>query len=64
MHDSVLASADAGRHAALLHELIDLGADELYVHQVPKDQDGFVEVYADKVLPELQGKVRDEAVDA
>jgi probable non-F420 flavinoid oxidoreductase len=65
VHGSVLASSDPGRHAALLHELIELGADELYVHQVPEDQAGFIEVYADKVLPELQGKadLRDEAVD-
>jgi probable non-F420 flavinoid oxidoreductase len=65
MHDSVFVSSDPGRHAELLHELVELGADELFVHQVPKDQDGFLEVYADKVLPELQGDagLRDEAVD-
>jgi probable non-F420 flavinoid oxidoreductase len=65
MHGSVLVSSDPGRHAALLHELVDLGVDELYVHQVPKDQAGFLDVYAEKVLPELQGDLdlRDEAVD-
>jgi probable non-F420 flavinoid oxidoreductase len=67
MHGSVLVSSDPGRHAALLHELVDLGVDELYVHQVPREQDGFLDVYADKVLPELQGRaagtLRDEAVD-
>jgi probable non-F420 flavinoid oxidoreductase len=63
MHGSVLVSSDPGRHAALLHELVELGVDELYVHHVPKDQAGFLDVYADRVLPELQGDVRDEAVD-
>jgi probable non-F420 flavinoid oxidoreductase len=55
MHDSVLVSSDPARHAAWLHELVELGVDEIYVHQVPRDQDGFLDVYGEKVLPELQG---------
>ena len=55
MHDSVLVSSDPARHAAWLHELVELGVDEIYVHQVPKEQDGFLDVYAEKVLPDLQG---------
>ena len=54
VHDSVLVSSDPARHAAWLHELVELGVDEIYVHQVPRDQDGFLDVYADKVLPELR----------
>jgi G6PDH family F420-dependent oxidoreductase len=53
LHDSVLVSSEPDRHAARLHELIELGVDELYVHQVPKDQVGFIEVYGDKVLPQV-----------
>jgi alkanesulfonate monooxygenase SsuD/methylene tetrahydromethanopterin reductase-like flavin-dependent oxidoreductase (luciferase family) len=54
LHASVLVSSDPARHAAGLHELVELGVDEIYVHQVPKDQDGFLDVYAEKVLPEIQ----------
>jgi probable non-F420 flavinoid oxidoreductase len=54
LHASVLVASDLGRHAARLHELFELGVDELYVHQVPKDQAGFIEVYGDKVLPQLR----------
>jgi G6PDH family F420-dependent oxidoreductase len=56
MADHVLASADPARHAAFLQELLDCGADHLYVHHVPRPQAAFVEAYADKVLPELVGR--------
>jgi probable non-F420 flavinoid oxidoreductase len=52
---AVLASSDPGRHADWLHELAALGVDELLVHQVPTEQEGFIEVYGDKVLPQLTG---------
>ena len=38
---------------AYLHELLDCGVDELFVHHVPRPQDGFIDAYGDKVLPEL-----------
>jgi probable non-F420 flavinoid oxidoreductase len=53
VRDSVLVSADLGQHTAWLRELLDLGVDRLFVHQVPKDQVGFVEAFGEKVLPEL-----------
>jgi probable non-F420 flavinoid oxidoreductase len=52
--DAVLCSADPARHAAFLHELVDCGVDHLYVHQVPRQQEAFLDVYGDKVLPELR----------
>lgn len=51
---SVLCSADLGRHAAFLREAVDAGADAVYVHQVPKDQDRFLDAYAAEVLPEVR----------
>ena len=50
---TVLASSDAKQHAALLHETLDCGVDELFVHQVPREQQGFIETYGAEVLPEV-----------
>ena len=50
---SVLVSSDLGRHAAWLHEALDAGADQLYLHHVPRPQREFVDAFAAKVLPEL-----------
>jgi probable non-F420 flavinoid oxidoreductase len=53
MHESVLVSADPARHVARLTELVDLGVDEIYVHHVGQDQDEFLDVFGEKVLPQL-----------
>ena len=53
MRDSVLVSADPGWHAARLQELADLGFDEIYLHHVGQEQREFLEVFGDKVLPQL-----------
>jgi G6PDH family F420-dependent oxidoreductase len=45
---------DPDRHIASLRKLADAGFDEAYVSQVGPDMDGFFELYATKVLPELQ----------
>jgi probable non-F420 flavinoid oxidoreductase len=53
----VLVSSDLARHAAWLHELAELGVDELYLHQVPTEQEAFIEAFGEKVLPELNAVV-------
>jgi alkanesulfonate monooxygenase SsuD/methylene tetrahydromethanopterin reductase-like flavin-dependent oxidoreductase (luciferase family) len=53
MRTAVLVSSDTGRHAAWLHQILDCGADELFVHQVPREQKGFVEAFGADVLPEV-----------
>jgi probable non-F420 flavinoid oxidoreductase len=50
---AVLVSADPGRHVDWLAELADLGFDSLYLHHVGRQQDRFVDVFGEKVLPEL-----------
>jgi hypothetical protein len=50
---SVLVSSDAKQHAAWLHECLDCGVDELFVHQVPREQRGFIDTYGAEVLPEV-----------
>ncbi|HEX6265023.1 MAG TPA: LLM class F420-dependent oxidoreductase, partial [Actinomycetota bacterium] len=51
--ETVLVSADLGQHAKWLLELADLGVDAIYLHHVGKEQDAFIEAFADHVLPEL-----------
>ncbi len=53
MHDSMVVSADPGRHVARLQELIELGFDEIYLHHVGQEQLRFVEVFGAEVLPQL-----------
>ena len=54
LRPSVLVSSDPARHVAWLHALAEAGVDELFVHQVPVEQPAFIDVYGDKVLPELR----------
>jgi probable non-F420 flavinoid oxidoreductase len=50
---SVLVSSDAKQHVAWLHETLDCGVDELFIHQVPRDQRGFIDMFGAEVLPEV-----------
>jgi probable non-F420 flavinoid oxidoreductase len=52
---SVLVSADPSRHAAWIHEVLELGVENVFVHQVPKEQTAFIDVFGQKVLPEVLG---------
>ena len=53
MRDSVLISPDPGQHADWLASLIELGVDEIYLHHVGQDQDRFIDVFGEHVLPQL-----------
>jgi probable non-F420 flavinoid oxidoreductase len=50
---SVLVSSDPKQHVAWLHEVIDLGVDQVDVHQVPRPQDAFIDTFGADVLPEI-----------
>jgi probable non-F420 flavinoid oxidoreductase len=50
---TVLVSADLGRHAAWLHELAELGFDEIYLHHVGQSQREFIDAFAEHVLPKV-----------
>jgi probable non-F420 flavinoid oxidoreductase len=54
MHGAVLVSSDLARHAAWLHELAELGFDEIVLHHVGREQRRFIEAFAAEVLPALQ----------
>jgi coenzyme F420-dependent glucose-6-phosphate dehydrogenase len=53
MRDTVLISSDLGRHAAWLNEFVELGFEELQLHQVARNQDAFIEAFGAKVLTQL-----------
>jgi len=53
MEGPVLVSADPDQHVAWLSELIALGFDEVYLHHVGQEQTAFLEVFGEKVLPQL-----------
>jgi probable non-F420 flavinoid oxidoreductase len=50
---SVLVSSDPSQHAKWLLEIADLDVDAIYLHHVGKEQDRFLETFAEKVLPEV-----------
>ena len=49
----VLVSADPDQHVKWLMELAELEIDALYLHHVGQEQDRFIEVFAERVLPEV-----------
>ena len=49
---------DPGRHVAWLQDLIALGFDEVYLHHVGQEQTPWLEVFGEKVLPELDVTTR------
>jgi len=50
----VLVSSDPAVHAAAIREYLDLGFDDVYVHHVGQQQEGFIETYGQHVLPQLE----------
>ena len=55
VRNTVLVSADPGRHVEVLRELATLGFDEIYLHHVGREQERFIDAFGEHVLPELRG---------
>jgi alkanesulfonate monooxygenase SsuD/methylene tetrahydromethanopterin reductase-like flavin-dependent oxidoreductase (luciferase family) len=53
MRESLLISADLGRHAAWLAEYAAFGCAEIHLHNVGLNQRAFIEAFGAKVLPQL-----------
>jgi len=49
----VLISPDPAVHVAHIQHFIDLGFDQVYVHNVGRNQEGFIAVYGKDVIPKL-----------
>ena len=50
----VRVSSDLGRHAAWLHEVAEVGVDEILVHNVARNQRAFLDAFGAHVLPQLR----------
>ena len=60
VRDKVCCSADPGVHAARIQELFDVGFDHVYVHQVGVNQDAFLDVFGERVLPQFDLRPAEE----
>jgi len=54
LREGVLISSETAQHAAWLHDLIELGFDEVYLHHVGQELTEFIEVFGEHVLPQLE----------
>jgi coenzyme F420-dependent glucose-6-phosphate dehydrogenase len=54
MRESVWISSDLGWHAARIAELVELGFEEIQLHQVGRNQQAFIEAFGERVLPALR----------
>lgn len=50
----VLISADLDEHLQHLQHYVDLGFDEIYVHNVGRNQEAFIRAYGERVIPRLR----------
>ena len=50
---TVLISSDLERHLEVLHELAELGFEEIYLHHVGQDLFPFIDAFGEHVLPAL-----------
>ncbi|SDM62155.1 TIGR03885 family FMN-dependent LLM class oxidoreductase [Allokutzneria albata] len=55
LESSVLMSSDLARHVELLASCAELGIDRVYLHQVGRNQEHFLDVFGERVLPVLRG---------
>jgi probable non-F420 flavinoid oxidoreductase len=53
VRETVLVSADPGRQAEWLGELAGLGFEQIHLHHVGQDLTRFIDVFGQRVLPEL-----------
>jgi coenzyme F420-dependent glucose-6-phosphate dehydrogenase len=56
MGKHVLISADAGRHLEWLQEFVNMGCDPIFLHNVSRNQEHFIQDFGKHVLPELTRK--------
>ncbi|HEY9735717.1 MAG TPA: TIGR03885 family FMN-dependent LLM class oxidoreductase [Trichocoleus sp.] len=54
--EKVLVSADPRQHVEWLQAYADMGFDELILHNVNREQERFIDVFGEQVLPALTGK--------
>jgi probable non-F420 flavinoid oxidoreductase len=52
--ETVQVSADPAHHLAKLAELAELGFDRIFLHHVGSEQDAFIDVFGEQVVPALK----------
>jgi alkanesulfonate monooxygenase SsuD/methylene tetrahydromethanopterin reductase-like flavin-dependent oxidoreductase (luciferase family) len=57
----VLISADLQEHTEHIQRYVDMGFDEIHLHNVGRDQAEFIEVFGREVLPNLRLGGREDA---
>jgi coenzyme F420-dependent glucose-6-phosphate dehydrogenase len=50
----MLISTDLDEHAAQIQRFADMGFDEIYLHNVGRNQEAFIDTFGEKVLPTLR----------
>jgi G6PDH family F420-dependent oxidoreductase len=50
----MLIGADLDEHTAHIQSFVDMGFDEIYLHNVGRDQAGFIDAFGTEVLPNLK----------
>jgi coenzyme F420-dependent glucose-6-phosphate dehydrogenase len=50
----MLISADLDEHTEQIQRFVDMGFDEVYLHNVGRDQAAFIRTFSEKVLPNLK----------
>jgi G6PDH family F420-dependent oxidoreductase len=51
--EAVICGNDPQRHLQAIQEFIDAGYEQVYIHQVGPDQEGFIRFYERYILPEF-----------
>ncbi len=50
----VLLTPDLDEHVSYLQHFIDLGFNEVYIHNVGRTQEAFIKAYGERVIPNLR----------
>jgi probable non-F420 flavinoid oxidoreductase len=58
LRESVRISSDPAQHAAWIAEYAEIGFDEVYLHHVGQEQRRWLEVFGERVLPQLDVTAR------
>lgn len=59
LQDHIRISSDDSRHIDWLHEDIALGFERIFIHNVNREQEQFIETFGEKVLPALALEAND-----
>lgn len=53
LHDHIRISADPSQHVEWLQQDMEMGFERIFIHNVNREQERFIEVFGEKVLPAL-----------